>query len=172
MLNAFSRILLTSTALAPVGFTYAWVAWTQGMNQSAVLIAGSSAILVLLCVILLYLCKKSLPVSDFQPATIEPADHENTAFLLLYVMPLFTSQFDTLEWKFWIPTVVIFGLITATGYSYHFNPLLGLMGWHFYKTQSPEGVTFVIITKKHLRSPSSKIRVGQLTEYILIDMEK
>nr|MCB7500521.1 hypothetical protein [Enterobacter roggenkampii] len=172
MLNAFARILLTSTALAPVGFTYAWVAWTQDMPKSAALIAGISAALVLICVVLLYLTKRSLPVSDFQPATIEPADHENTAFLLLYVMPLFTSQFDTLDWKFWIPTVVIFGLITATGYSYHFNPLLGLMGWHFYKIQSPEGVTFVLITRKHIRSASSKIRVGQLTEYILLDMEK
>lgn len=171
MLNALARLLLTSTALAPVGFTYAWVAWTQSMPKTAALIAGISAVLVLLCIVMLGLVKKSVPASDFQPASIEAADHENTAFLLLYVMPLFTSQFNTLDWKFWIPTVAIFAVITATGYSYHFNPLLGLMGWHFYKTQSPEGVTFVLITRKHIRSAATRIRVGQITEYILIDVE-
>ena len=121
---------------------------------------------------MLFSARKNLPVSDFTPATVEPADHENTAFLLLYVMPLFTSQFNTLDWKFWIPTVLIFGLITATGYNYHFNPLLGLLGWHFYKVQSPEGVTYVLITRKQLRMAATSLKVGQLTEYILLDWGK
>lgn len=87
-------------------------------------------------------------------------------------MPLFTSQFSTLDWEFWIPTVVIFAVITATGYNYHFNPMLGLLGWHFYKVESSEGVTFILITKKRLRTAANAITVGNLTEYILLDMEE
>src|SRR5690606_38688372 len=109
--------------------------------------------------------------TKFRATAVEAADHENTAFLLLYVMPLFTSKFDSLDWQFWVPTVVIFAVITATGYNYHFNPMLGLMGWHFYKVQSAEGVTFVLITKKHIRSAAGELQVGQLTEYILLDLE-
>lgn len=30
MLSTLAKILLTSTAIAPVGFTYAWVAWFDG----------------------------------------------------------------------------------------------------------------------------------------------
>lgn len=112
-----------------------------------------------------------IPASNFKAMTIEAADRENTALLLLYVMPLFTSQFDTLDWQFWIPTIVIFAVITATGYNYHFNPLLGLIGWHFYKVVSSEGVTFVLITKKQIRTAATKIKVGQLTEYVLLDLE-
>ncbi|WP_087120621.1 hypothetical protein [Brevundimonas sp. SH203] len=171
MLNAIARILLTCTALAPVGLTYAWVAWTQSLTKVALLTAGASVALVLICLILLSIAKKTIPVSDYKPSSIEAADHENTAFLLLYVMPLFTSKMNTLDWQFWIPTIAIFAVITATGYSYHFNPLLGIMGWHFYKTQSTEGVTFVLITRKHIRTAANRIRVGQLTEYILIDVE-
>lgn len=85
-------------------------------------------------------------------------------------MPLFTSQFDTLQWQFWVPTLVIFGIITATGYNYHFNPMLGLLGWHFYKVESPEGITFILITKKHLRTAALELKVGQLTEYLLLDL--
>ena len=49
-------------------------------------------------------------------------------------------------------------------------PLLGLMGWHFYKVGTKEGVTYVLITKRQLRSASEVISVGQLTEYIVIEL--
>jgi hypothetical protein len=171
MLNALARLLLTATALAPVSFTYAWVAYVQGDPHTAKIIAAVGVALVVMCAVLLASAVTNLPASDFRASSIEAADHENTAFLLLYVMPLFTSQFQTLDWQFWVPTIIIFGVITATGYNYHFNPLLGLMRWHFYKVQSPEGVTFILITKKHLRTAATELRVGQLTEYILLDLE-
>ncbi len=166
MLNVLARLLLTSTALAPVGFTYAWVAWLQGMPILAAALCISSLLLLFNCVLMIGSARRSLAASNFRAVSIEAADHENTAFLLLYVMPLFTSQFNTLNWKFWIPTIAMFGFITATGYNYHFNPMLGLLGWHFYKVKSTEGVTFVLITKKHLRTAASELKVGQLTEYI------
>jgi len=170
ILNAFARLLLTSTALAPVGITYAWVAYIQEMLETALIILGVSLALLILCLIVLSSARRNLASSRFKPSEIEAADHENTAFLLLYVMPLFTSQFNTLDWQFWIPTVVIFGVITATGYTYHFNPMLSLLRWHFYKVKSAEGVTFVLITKKHLRTAATELNVGQLTEYILLDL--
>lgn len=172
MLSVIARILLTSTAIAPVGITYAWVAWIQDAKTTAFYILIGSLSLFVACLIVLLRARKSLPASKFKATSIEAADHENTAFLLLYVMPLFTSQFNSLDWQFWIPTVVIFAVITATGYNYHFNPMLGLLRWHFYKVTSLEGVTFVLITKKQLRAASTELTVGQLTEYMLLDLEE
>ncbi|MCF3948685.1 hypothetical protein [Acidiphilium iwatense] len=170
MLNVLARLLLTSTALAPVGLTYAWVAYFQHEHVTAAAICGISLFLFFVCLFVLWRAKHELAASTFKAESIEAADHENTAFLLLYVMPLFTSQFDTLQWQFWVPTIVIFGIITATGYNYHFNPMLGLLGWHFYKVESSEGVTFILITKKHLRTAALELKVGQLTEYLLLDL--
>lgn len=93
------------------------------------------------------------------------------ALLLLYLIPLFTEDFDGLNWHLWIPTLVIFGAVVATGYSYHFNPLLGVLGWHFYKVCTPEGVTYVLITRKQLHDARDTLKVGQLTEYIVLDLE-
>lgn len=166
-----ARLLLTSTALVPVGFTYAWVAWMEKDHGAALGILAVCVFLVLVCLLVLRSAKKSLPASSFKASSIEAADHENTAFLLLYVMPLFTSQFNSLDWQFWIPTIFIFGVITATGYNYHFNPMLGLLGWHFYKVQSTEGVVFILITKKQIRTAATELRVGQMTEYMLLDLE-
>lgn len=170
MLNILARLLLTGTALAPVALTYAWVAYFQGQERIALGLLVGAVVLFFLCLLLLNQSKNNLPASMFKASSVEAADHENTAFLLLYVMPLFTSKFDTLDWHFWVPTIIIFAIITATGYNYHFNPLLGLLGWHFYKVESTEGVTFVLITRKHLRTAATEIKVGQLTEYLLLDL--
>ena len=108
----------------------------------------------------------------FEAVAVEAADRENIAFLLLYLLPLFTVEIATLNWQVWIPALLIFGTVVATGYTYHFNPLLGLLGWHFYKVNTKEGVTYVLITKKHLQTATEAVTVGQLTEYIVMDLEE
>jgi Kef-type K+ transport system membrane component KefB len=163
--------MLTASAIAPVGFTYAWVAYAQDETFTATLALGVSLIAVVVCLVVLAFARKNLEAMPFTPASIEAADNENIGFMLLYLLPLFTDKINTLNWQLWIPTVAIFAIITATGYSYHFNPLLGLMRWHFYKVSSSEGVTYVLITRKHLRTAASSLSVGQLTEYILIDLK-
>ncbi|WP_201772725.1 hypothetical protein [Endozoicomonas numazuensis] len=135
MFSWLAKLLLTSTAIAPVGFTYAWVAWFADEKTFAALAVSVSLFLVLLCIWLLRYAKNSLERIDFSVSTVEAADRENMGFLILYLLPLFTASFDTLNWEVWLPTLVIFAIITSTGYSYHFNPLLGVMRWHFYKVR-------------------------------------
>lgn len=171
MLSSFAKLLLTATAIAPVGFSYAWVAYTEGRLNVALLAVAASLWLVLVCIWMLRYARKNLESSVFHISTVEAADRENMTFLLLYLLPLFTASFASLNWQVWIPILVIFAVIVSTGYSYHFNPLLGLMGWHFYKVSTPEGVTYVLITKKELRSAQDGLTVVQLTEYIVLDKE-
>jgi len=171
MLSSIAKILLTSTAIAPVGFTYAWVAWFKGEKLFSALSLSASLFLVLICIWMLRYAKNNLEKFDFEVSSVEAADRENMSFLVLYLLPLFTSSFDSLNWEVWVPILVIFSVITSTGYSYHFNPLLGVMKWHFYKVGTPEGVTYVLITKKELRHASQPLEVAQLTEYIILDTE-
>lgn len=170
MLNWLAKLLLTSTAIAPVLLTYAWVAYQEGGNKQALTLLGLSAFLLFLCLGLLQYAKAHLERLKFSATTVEAADRENMGFLLLYLLPLFTAQFSSLNWQVWVPAIITFAGVVATGYSYHFNPLLGLLGWHFYKVSTREGVTYVLITKKQLRNATEAIEVGQLTEYIVIDV--
>lgn len=119
---------------------------------------------------MLWFSTRKLEAMPFTGTKVEAADRENMGFLLLYLLPLFTADLTKLNWETWVPAIVMFAVITATGYNYHFNPLIGLMGWHFYKVESKEGVTYVLITRKQLRSAAGTLTVGQLTEYILIDL--
>lgn len=170
MLNWLAKLLLTSTAIAPVLVTYAWVAYQASEVLQAVILLVACITLIAICILVLRYARKHLERANFSATTVEAADRENMGFLLLYLLPLFTAQFDSLNWQVWVPAIAIFAAVVATGYSYHFNPLLGLMGWHFYKVGTEEGVTYVLITKKQLRRATGAIKVGQLTEYIVLDV--
>jgi len=170
MLNGVAKTALTSTAIAPVLLTYGWVAYQDGDARMAVVLVIVCAALAGVCVWLLRYSKDNLERMNFEAVSVEAADRENIAFLLLYLLPLFTAQFDALNWQVWLPAILIFAAVVATGYNYHFSPLLGLMGWHFYKVGTKEGVTYVLITKRQLKSASEVISVGQLTEYIVIEL--
>lgn len=170
MLSTIARLILTATAIAPVSFTYAWVAYMQGERLIALMALAVGAVAVLACLFVLGYSRKQLEALPFEAKEIEPADAENIGFMLLYLLPLFTNKIDTLSWDLWVPVIVIFGVVVATGYGYHFNPLLGILQWHFYKITSRDGVTYVLITKKHIRTAANRLTVGQLTEYILLDI--
>ena len=170
VLNWIAKMLLTSTAIAPVLITYAWVAFQSEKMDEVFILLGVCFLLIAICLGMLRYAKGNLERVGFSATTVEAADRENMGFLLLYLLPLFTAPFDALNWQVWIPAVLIFGAVVATGYNYHFNPLLGLMGWHFYKVGTKEGITYVLITKKQLRNTTNAIAVGQLTEYIVMDI--
>ena len=170
MLNTLAKLMLTGTSLAPVALVYAWVLYTDGHPATALSLVALAFLLIIIMVSLLRYCRKHLERSKFKVTSIEAADREYITFILLYLSPLFTAQFGDLNWHIIIPTMVIFILVISTGYGYHFNPLLGLLGWHFYKVNTDEGVAYVLITKKELRSARQCLTVGQLTEYIVIDL--
>lgn len=170
MFSRLAKTLLITSAVAPIGLVYAWVAFNEGKAYWAVALILGCTVLVACCIWVFRSARGLLERFSFKPQSVEPADRENIAFMLLYLSPLFTAQFGQLNLTLLIPTVFIFTLLTATGYNYHFNPLLGLVGWHFYKVTSTEGVVYVLITRKQLRNTNQISQVGQLTEYILIDL--
>lgn len=171
MLSRLAKLLLTATAIAPVALVYAWLAFIEGKTQLMWLLVSGCSVLFCVMHLLLRYCRKHLEKSNFKVTSIEAADRENIAFLLLYILPLLTAPLTNLNWQVLVPTVVVFSVVVSTGYGYHFNPLLGLSGWHFYKVGTEEGVTYVLITRKELRTAKQCLTVGQLTEYIVIDLE-
>lgn len=170
MLGSLARILLTASSIAPVSLVYSWVAYMQGEVRTALISLAVGGILWVACLCLLRFSRRHLEVLPFRAASVEPADAESFGFMLLYLLPLLTDRIGTLNWSVLVPIVIVFSVIIGTGYGYHFNPLLGIMRWHFYKVTSQSGVTFVLVTKKQIRTAADDLRVGQLTEYILLDM--
>jgi hypothetical protein len=171
MFNSFAKALLVLTSLAPVCLVYAWVVAAEGYYYWTAGLVVVTAILIAVCNDVLIGAKKNLERMPFSAKSVEAADRENIAFMLLYLSPIFAEAFGSLNVNIIVPTMLLFLLLSMTGYNYHFNPLLGLLRWHFYRVSSQEGVTYVLITKKQMRKATDVTIVGQLTEYILIDLE-
>ena len=177
-LTIFARLALTATAIAPVGFTYSAVAALNKHYGTMMLLFLGSALLVCVCVYILDAIKTKSGVNteasspEDHPITfVEPADRENTAIILLYLMPLFTADFNDLNWIVWVPTILVFAVIAMTSHSYFFNPLLGLFGWHFYRVGTPENVTRLLISKQTLNKGDRTITGIQLSDYVILDTE-
>ena len=171
MLNRVTRITLASTAIAPLFLTYGWIAYHNGDKTTALILVTACAALACVCFGLLRSARKNLERTRFEATLIESANHIDPVFLLLYLLPLFMSQPDALDWRAWLPMVLIFTVFTAIGHNYHFNPLLRFMGWRSYKVGTKEGVTYTLITKRQIRNASEILCVGQLAEYIVIEFE-
>jgi len=157
MLNISARLMLTSSAFMPLMLVLSAMEFfkTNFMLGLSLLIA--SVILVLLCCYLLKI------------TAAEIADKENISFVLFYFLPLLTNSFAEINLILWLLVIVILVLIYSCGYHYHFNPLFNVLGWHFYKTHTKEGITYILLTKKQITNNQETYRVKQLTEYIFID---
>lgn len=169
MFSGLMKTLLVMTSLSPIALVYSWVSFTESYYTI-------SLFLVFLCVIL-YLSTSFILVSSerylerfkFSFTSVEPVDQENVSFLLFYLSPLFVDKLSSVNFNVVVPAFVIYALLTSASYAYHFNPLLGLMGWHFFKITSEEGVSYVIITRNKIKNVDSISEVGQLSDYMLID---
>ena len=89
-------------------------------------------------------------------------------FLLIYLLPLITRDLATYNWQAWIVIALIFCGVVATSYSYHFNPLLVVFCYHFYKVSDKEGMSYVLITRKQLFKANNTLEVVKLSEYVLL----
>ena len=169
-MNAFGSLILTGTSVAPVFLVYAAIALLEREFWWAASLSAVALGLFLLGMVLLAYLKKGLEELSVTFASLEVADRESIGLLILYVLPLLRSSFSELSYLMLVPAVAIFLALAFTGNSYHFNPLLNLLGWHFYKVVTHGGTTYVLITRKNMQGRTTPVKVGRLTHYTVIDL--
>ena len=172
MFSALIKTLFTLTSLTPICLIYAWVAITADYVWTPFFLILASVALVGVFYFVLTHATKKLESFSFELVSVEPVDQENIAFLLLYLSPLFVDQLSDLNLNVLVPALGVYALLLASSYSYHFNPMLSLAGWHFYKVGSKEGVSYVLLTRKKIRNVDRIKKVGQLTGYMLLDLSE
>lgn len=171
MLNGIARVLLVSTSLAPIlgavavnQFSHdkhwsSWVGW------------------LLVTVLLVFLCwamlryaasnaqKHSLHVKEF-----ERNDQEVLTFLLTYLLPFVSTEnlSFTGDWLTGAYILAIIALVVSHAGAFHFNPLMGLLGYHFYAVKNGDGVSNLLISKNELRRAGKDIQTVRLAHGIYL----
>ena len=171
MLNSFARFLLVSTSLSPLLGAVAVNQFGRGepaMRWGAWLIVA--ILLVFLCWALLRYAAKNGQQHKFHIKEFERNDKEVLAFLVTYLLPFLSTEKmgfagDWLTGAYVL--AIIFLVITHAG-AFHFNPVMGLLGYYFYAVKNGDGVSHLLISKNELCRPERDVPTVRLAHGIYL----
>jgi hypothetical protein len=184
VLNRLAKLALVSTALAPICLTLwfvemssAWqgdVSWAE--NLAAYWLTGSGYLLAALvmsglCFGLVWLSasRHGLERLPVKIKSVKTVDKEIVGFLLVYLLPLINQSQSTISVPVLVFVAVLFFFIIYNSHAYHFNPLLGFFGYHFFEVTIEGDITYVLITRQNITDCKAVSHVVQLTEYMILD---
>lgn len=171
MLNIFAKFLLVSTSLAPVLGAVAvnqfahhehWTRWSGWL--------GAALLLVFICWAMLRYASKNAQKHLFHIKEFERNDKEVLAFLLAYLLP-FVSKENMAFTGEWLTGAYILGiifLVIAHAGAFHFNPVMGLLGYHFYAVKNGDGISQLLISKDELRRAGKDVPTIRLAHGIYL----
>jgi hypothetical protein len=184
MLSRFAKISLVGTSLAPIFLTL-WFQEFQGFFKQpsnsldvfwGFFIAGkgfiiTTVLLLVLCWLLIYFSRTQLEKLPIKISTVKTADSEIVGFVLVYLLPLMNESQNPVSKPMLLFIGALFFFIVYSSNSYHFNPLLGFLGFHFYEVEIEGGITFILISKRNINNCKSIHTVVQISEYMVLETE-
>lgn len=171
MLSKFAKIALTATSIAPVFITLWFVKfsnnwyWGDGIEYLII-----TMFLTLICWGLLSLSRKRLQKLPLVINSVKTADNEMIGFIVAYLLPLINKSSLDVDIRVLIFVIFLLFLVIITSNSYHFNPLIGLLGYHFYEVTLSSGVSFVLLSQRNIRDCKSIQYVVHLSEYMIMEV--
>jgi hypothetical protein len=182
MLSRIAKLFLVATSLGPIFITLWFIEFMKKWNDDNALIGNLAAnwhcgllyilfsiLLILICIRLIMLSKRKLEKLPVQITSVKTVDKEIVGFILVYLLPLANQAPAKVNGTVLGFVAIFFFFIILTSHSYHFNPLLGFFGYHFYEVKISGEITFVLITKKGIANCKDITNVVQLTEYMILE---
>lgn len=172
MLNTFATLLLVSTSLAPILGAVAVNEFARHEPWAASGWVLAALVLIFLCWFMLRYAAKNAQVQPFHIKEFERSDQEVLAFLLAYLLPFISNDNLTFtgSWLTGGYILLVIFLVVAHAGALHFNPVMGLFGFHFYAVKNGDGVSHVLISKIELRRPSRDIEAVRLTNHVYLQV--
>ena len=157
-LSRIAQIALAGTALAPVLLVWAAATYRVRPIDAAASVAVAT-LLVVICLCILTLAKRELQI---EPVGIKKAtrlDKEVLAFLVTYALPLIAAGDDRTNLTALLAFVAVVGLVLVQLQVLHVNPLLGMLGFHFYEVERTDGDSALVVSRsRHLPAAAAQGR--------------
>lgn len=180
MLNSIFKYFFVASSGAPVLLTLAFMAWVkppkQGISEInytlmiTIFLVIASSILIFSFIWVFYHIKQDLPnPTKLSLNSISPANKEVTEYFLAYLFPIIGSDALISDWRITIFFCVSMFVYIAFSSSYHFNPIIPLMGYRLYSAEDTSGRTISILSKDELRRGNfQNLKVKEITTYMYI----
>jgi len=168
MFSKFAKLILLSSSVSPILLVWGVVFFRNGEKLWALCIAAVSIFLFCLCGALIKHAEENFPKEKFITTEVEVADREVFSFLAAYLMPLVFGQEQSPDPYILATVIIVFATTLLVSYNYHFNPVLSLRGWHFYRVKNSSGMQYILLTKSDIKLCKEQIQVAHLTDYLLL----
>jgi hypothetical protein len=160
-LGRFAQGLVAATALAPVLIVWAAAA-PASRHADAIGATVVAVLMVVVCVGVLRLGRSELQRQPLVVNKVTRLDKEALAFLVTYALPLVSSgSGSTISGLGLFAFVVLVGIVLVQLQILHVNPLLGLLGFHFYEIERVDGDTALVISRSR-EAPRGTIQAHRL----------
>jgi len=173
MLNWLAKILLIATSLSPVLGAVAISQIAKGqplLKWLPWVLVG--LLLVLLCWLLLLLVSKTAQKNTISIQHVEGNDKDVLAFLLAYLLPFISSENMAFgdQWITGAYILLIIFIVIAHAEAFHFNPVMGFLGYHFYSIRTFDNVSQLLISKSELCKVGEEVETVKLTTNIYLQV--
>jgi len=171
MLNKFAKFLLVATSLSPILGAVAvnqysldkplsvWVPWL-----------AAALLLIFICWALLQYSAKNGQTQDVLIEQFESNDKEVLSFLVAYLLPFISAKdmaFDG-QWLTGAYIIAVIFLVIVHANVIHFNPVMGLLGYHFYGIRNSDGKSQLLISQAELNRTGNTIKTVRLAHNIYL----
>ncbi|MEM5778053.1 MAG: hypothetical protein QXK49_00265 [Candidatus Aenigmatarchaeota archaeon] len=170
MLSKLLQFLLAITSVSPIFITLWFIEfsknwfWGDGLFYLALVV-----ILTGMALIIINVSKSKLEKFPIKIKSLSPSDKEAISFIFVYLLPLIFTSAISVNFYFLLFIVVLFFFSVFTTHIYHFNPILGLFGYHYYTITNEGDITYILMTKRTIRNTKEINKVAQISEYMLLD---
>ena len=127
--------------------------------------------LIFLCWIIISCSQKKLESFEVSLKSVRVSDREAFSFLLAYLLPLVTRPSLGVNMSMLCLFLVVFFVFIFASHSHHFNPLLELFGYHSYEITTEAGMSYILLTRKGIRSCKDINRIVHITDYIVLEAD-
>lgn len=171
MLNTFAKFLLVATSLSPLLGAISVNKFSRGepvVQWATWMIVA--VLLVFLCWAVLRYAANNAQQHTLRIDEIERNDTEVVAFLVTYLLPFLSTEKMGFSGD-WLTGAYVLGvvfLVIAHAGAFHFNPVMGFLGYHFYGVKSGDGVSCLLISRKEILRPGSNVKTVNLANNIYL----
>jgi hypothetical protein len=172
MLGRLIRILFAMTAIAPISVSLAYIYAAHERNIAYACIAILACIaLGVLCFSIVNQAKSKLERLPIVIQKAKSSDKEVIGFFVAYVLPLVFKGESTPELGAWLLAAAMLMFVLWSTHSLQVNPVLGMLGFHFYEVETKDGITFLLISRRTISNVKTIQHVVQLTEFGILEAQ-
>lgn len=139
-----------------------------GFDVLAIQLTIVSLIGTILPFLILYLVSKEAQKENFSAKKVESADYFLLVFLASYTAPVVMKM---AEISFFTASIVVALIFVVAWFVSNIpsHPMLYLVKFRFYKVESSEGMVYMLITRRTIRSPKDIKQIAKISDGMIME---